>query len=75
MKNKVRRKTTLLQKYNDLTLHQVDIIAYHPGSPEVESRISYYVVHNAPVGYRKILKRYITALNFFRQQKRNMDGP
>jgi hypothetical protein len=74
MKNEVRRKTTLLQKYNDLTLHRVEIIAEQPGNPERESRIAYYVVQNSLVGVRRIFKRHLSALNFFRQEKRNMDG-
>ncbi len=73
MKEQVRRKTTLLQKYNDLTLHRVEIIAGNPGNPERESRIAYYVVQNAPMGVRRIFKGHMAALNFFRQQKRNMD--
>ena len=75
MKEQVRRKTTLLQKYNDLTLHRVEIIAEHPGNPEKESRIAYYVVQNTLVGARRIFKGHMAGLNFFRQQKRNMDGP
>ena len=74
MKNEVRRKTTLLQKYNDLTLHRVEIIAEHPGDSERESRIAYYVVQNTLVGVRRIFKGHMAALNFFRQEKRDMDG-
>jgi len=73
MKNEVRRKTTLLQKHLDLRLHRVEIITQHPGDPERESRIAYYIVENALVGVRRIFKRHLSALNFFRQQKRNMD--
>ena len=73
MKEQVRRKTTLLQKYNDLTLHRVEIIAEHPGNHERESRIAYYVVENASLCMRRIFKGHMAALNFFRQQKRNMD--
>jgi hypothetical protein len=73
MKNEVRRKTTLLQKYNDITLHRVEIITQHPGNPEVESRIAYYIVESAVLGVRRIFKRHLSALNFFRQEKRNMD--
>ena len=75
MKNEVRRKTTLLQKHDESTLHRVEIITQHPGNPERESRIAYYVVESASVGVRRIFKRHLSALNFFRQQKRNMDGP
>jgi uridine phosphorylase len=74
MKNEVRRKTTLLQKHLDLTLHRVEIIAAHPGNPERESRIAYYVVENAVVSMRRIFKGHMAALNFFRPQKRDMDG-
>ena len=74
MKEQVRRKTTLLQKYNDLTLHRVEIIAEHPGNHERESRIAYYVVQNTLVGVRRIFKGHMAALNFFRQEKRDMDG-
>ena len=74
MKEQVRRKTTLLQKHLDLTLHRVEIITQHPGSPERESRIAYYVVENALVGVRRIFKGHLSALNFFRQEKRDMDG-
>ena len=73
MKNEVRRKTTLLQKHDDTTLHRVEIIATSPGNPRRESRIAYYVVENARVGVRRIFKGHAGALNFFRQQKRNMD--
>ena len=73
MKNEVRRKTTLLQKYNDITLHRVEIITQHPGDTERESRIAYYIVESAVLGVRRIFKRHLSALNFFRQQKRNMD--
>ena len=73
MKEQVRRKTTLLQKYNDLTLHRVEIIAGHPGNPERESRIAYYIVESDVAGARRIFKGQMAALNFFRQQKRNMD--
>ena len=74
MKNEVRRKTTLLQKHLDITLHRVEIITQHPGDPERESRIAYYIVESDVVGMRRIFKRHLSALNFFRQQKRNMDG-
>ena len=73
MKEQVRRKTTLLHKYNDLTLHRVEIIAGIAGNPERESRIAYYVVQNTLVGVRRIFKGHMAALNFFRQEKRNMD--
>jgi len=73
MKNEVRRKTTLLQKYNDITLHRVEIITQHPGDTERESRIAYYIVESAALRVRRIFKRHLSALNFFRQQKRNMD--
>jgi hypothetical protein len=75
MKNEVRRKTTLLQKHDDITLHRVEIIAASPGEPRRESRIAYYVVENATVGVRRIFKGHAAALNFFRQQKRDMDDP
>ena len=73
MKNEVRRKTTLLQKHLDITLHRVEIITQHPGNPERESRIAYYIVESDAVGVRRIFNGYLSALNFFRQQKRNMD--
>ena len=73
MKNEVRRKTTLLQRYNDITLHRVEIITQHPGDTERESRIAYYIVESAALRVRRIFKRHLSALNFFRQQKRNMD--
>ncbi len=75
MKDQVRRKTTLLQRYKGLTLHRVEIIAEHAGNPGVQSRIAYYVVENTAVGVRRIFKGHMAALNFFRQQKRDMDGP
>jgi hypothetical protein len=74
MKEQVRRRTTLLQKYNDLTLHRVEIIAAAAGNHERESRIAYYVVQNTLVGARRIFKGHMAALNFFRQEKRDMDG-
>jgi len=74
MKNEVRRKTTLLQKHLDITLHRVEIITQHPGDPERESRIAYYIVESDAVGVRRIFNGHLSALNFFRQQKRNMDG-
>ena len=73
MKNEVRRKTTLLQKPDDITLHRVEIITQHPGDPERESRIAYYIVESAALRVRRIFKGQMAALNFFRQQKRNMD--
>jgi len=74
MKNEVRRKTTLLQKHLDITLHRVEIITQHPGGPERESRIAYYIVESGAVGVRRIFNGHLSALNFFRQQKRIMDG-